>query len=191
MPTPGYVFKDSGTTPPAVDRHAEKKFPQQPAQLGPQTHSHVDPHTYAQFRPETNAQPVQTSTQHDQMIAPNGSRPLTPENTVSTADPALKDKAYAIVEDATQTLRKNFAADSQELAHENHEIKGAIQTHRDGESNAGVRDIGWHKPTVEVPDPLIGGLPNGRLWAMIRRFNKVREHIWVSNCYSVRVLTLL
>lgn len=36
-----------------------------------------------------------------------------------------------------------------------------------------TRDLGWHRPVVEMPDPLIEGVSNGKLFSMIRRFNNV------------------
>jgi hypothetical protein len=35
-----------------------------------------------------------------------------------------------------------------------------------------VTDIGWHRDTALIPDPLISGTPNGTLFTYIRRFNK-------------------
>ncbi|KAJ5567070.1 hypothetical protein N7535_006376 [Penicillium sp. DV-2018c] len=90
-------------------------------------------------------------------------------STVST----LQDQAYALLEGPAEVLKKNLAADSHELAHEIPEVRGAIQTNNPTNSEAEpVRDIGWHKANVEIPDPLIGGYTNGELFSIIRRFNK-------------------
>jgi hypothetical protein len=80
--------------------------------------------------------------------------------------------ANPTVRETSEKLREELAADSHELAHKDYGIQGAVQKH-EGVLLNGIRDIGWHRPTIEIPDPLIGGLPNGRLFSMIRRFNKV------------------
>ena len=86
----------------------------------------------------------------------------------------LQDQAHALVEGPAAILRKDLNADSHELAHQVPEVRGAVQTAQPSSSNAGVvRDIGWHKANVEIPDPLIGGYTNGELFQFIRRFNKV------------------
>lgn len=90
----------------------------------------------------------------------------------TTETAKLKVLSNPSLQDTSQRLREEFAADSHELAHKDYGIRGAVQR-RDGIPLNGVRDIGWHRPTLEIPDPLIGGLPNGRLFSMIRRFNKV------------------
>lgn len=36
-----------------------------------------------------------------------------------------------------------------------------------------VKDLGWHEKEEQVPNPLVGGLPNEELWTLVRRFNKV------------------
>ncbi len=78
-----------------------------------------------------------------------------------------------VIQQQAAVVTKHFTADSHDLAHDL-AIKGAVQLHGDGNpTSGGVRDIGWHKPNVEIPDPLIEGLSNGQLFAMIRRFNKV------------------
>lgn len=86
----------------------------------------------------------------------------------------LHDQPYALVEGAVEALRKDFNADSHELASKVPGVRGAVQTGFHSGSNAEVpRDIGWHKADVEIPDPLIGGYTNGELFAFIRLFNKV------------------
>jgi hypothetical protein len=96
---------------------------------------------------------------------------LTMHDTTKTAK--MKILSNPTVQDTTEELRQNFAADSHEMAHKDYGIQGAIQTSQEAPVS-GVRDIGWHRPVIEIPDPFIGGLPNGRLFSLIRRFNKVR-----------------
>jgi hypothetical protein len=60
--------------------------------------------------------------------------------------------------------------DSHELANADHEEKGAAQVDH-GQTE--VRDLGWNENTSEIPNPVVGGLPNEELWTLIRRFNKV------------------
>lgn len=79
-----------------------------------------------------------------------------------------------IVQEKAAIIQKELSPDSHELAQRSPTFSGAVQKHFDGENPDIVRDIGWHKPIVEIPDPLIGGLSNGKLFALIRRFNKVR-----------------
>lgn len=79
-----------------------------------------------------------------------------------------------IVREHANNLEKHLMADSHELAHDA-SIKGAVQSHGlPGQTNGQTRDIGWHKANADIPDPLIEGFSNGQLFAMIRRFNKVR-----------------
>ncbi len=40
-----------------------------------------------------------------------------------------------------------------------------------------VKDLGWHEKEIEVPNPLVGGLPNEELWTLVRRFNKQMYHV--------------
>lgn len=97
------------------------------------------------------------------------------DNNPPTMMATLQDQAYALVEGPAKILREDLNADSHDLAYEVQEVRGAIQTEHSNGSNAEVvRNIGWHKANVEVPDPLIGGYANGELFAFIRRFNKVR-----------------
>ncbi|PVH73443.1 hypothetical protein DL98DRAFT_469265 [Cadophora sp. DSE1049] len=92
------------------------------------------------------------------------------------------------IQEQSGTITKHFTADSHELSRAS-EIEGALQDHKaqiDGE----VRDIGWHKANVEIPDPLIGGLSNGQLFAMIRRFNKDVFAVKAVSPYVARGLDL-
>jgi len=74
------------------------------------------------------------------------------------------------IQGTSNIVTKGFIADSHDLAHDT-EIEGALRDHN-AKVNGGTRDIGWHKPNLEIPDPLIEGITNGQLFAMIRRFNK-------------------
>jgi hypothetical protein len=71
-----------------------------------------------------------------------------------------------IAEEAPQ----EHPTDSHELANADHEEKGAAQVDH-GQTE--VRDLGWNEHPIDVPTPLVGGLPNEELWTLIRRFNKV------------------
>lgn len=67
-------------------------------------------------------------------------------------------------------VTEDIPTDSHALATAKPEEKGCAQVnHGDPE----VRDLGWHKESTEVPNPLVGGLPNEELWTLVRRFNKV------------------
>lgn len=155
MSGPGYVFKDSGLTPPA-DEHLEKPFPKQPVQNG------KDINQYNQ-RAEKDF--------HSENLSQNGTTVSNSYSSKLPASIAHLDPTPAIQE-KTAALANDLSPDSHELAQKPADIKGAVQT---DPPNEFIRDIGWHKPTVEIPDPLIGGLPNGRLFSLIRRFNKVRR----------------
>ncbi|TGO53672.1 hypothetical protein BOTNAR_0289g00120 [Botryotinia narcissicola] len=83
----------------------------------------------------------------------------------------LKAMTNLTVQDITKQVWENFSADRHEIARKNYGIRGAMQQHN-GSPVDNIRDIGWHRPSTEIPDPLLGGLPNGRLFSLIRRFNK-------------------
>ncbi|KAB5518140.1 hypothetical protein GE09DRAFT_978386 [Coniochaeta sp. 2T2.1] len=103
---------------------------------------------------------------------------------VVTREPTLTEKARAVVDEkteplrarineATQGLQKELNPDSHELARENPAIRGAVTEHgAAGMDGRAITDIGWHKDTALIPDPLIRGIPNGDLFSYIRRFNK-------------------
>ncbi|KAK2623524.1 hypothetical protein QTJ16_007078 [Diplocarpon rosae] len=77
-----------------------------------------------------------------------------------------------VLQEHADAITKSFAAGSHELA-QDPTVEGAVQCYDQYASKSvGVRDIGWHKPNAELPDPLIAGLSNGQLFALIRRFNK-------------------
>jgi hypothetical protein len=56
------------------------------------------------------------------------------------------------------------------LANAEHKVKGVAQFEH---GHTEVRDLGWNEDPVDVPVPLVEGLPNEELWTLIRRFNHV------------------
>ena len=60
---------------------------------------------------------------------------------------------------------------SHALAEADHDEKGAAQ---EGHFSHEVKDLGWNEHPKDVPNPMIGGLPNEELWLLVRRFNKVK-----------------
>ncbi|EME41245.1 hypothetical protein DOTSEDRAFT_73607 [Dothistroma septosporum NZE10] len=54
-----------------------------------------------------------------------------------------------------------------------HEEKGAAQVAHDDE----VNDLGWTNHVDDIPNPLVGKLPNEELWVLVRRFNKQLYHV--------------
>ncbi|KAI9746212.1 MAG: hypothetical protein M1818_000893 [Claussenomyces sp. TS43310] len=64
--------------------------------------------------------------------------------------------------------------ESHVLANAEPEEKGAAQIDH-GETE--VKDLGWNEHPKDVPNPLVGGLPNAELWTLIRRFNKQMYHV--------------
>jgi hypothetical protein len=138
MSGPGYVFKDSGTTPPAMDETVANKEDPQHVWRGSQ--STVQPTSH-------------TSQEHLE-----------------------KDKGSGLIAETTKALHNHFEAGSHEMAQgvNLNTGEGAAQTYPTSENDNGTRNVGWHKRPEDIPDPLVFDIPNGRLWSMIRRFNKVR-----------------
>lgn len=152
MPTPGYVFKDSGTTPPAnedtLNSYMEEK---------PRDHSGYG----TANEPCQNGPPsISTDTSYTAE-----SRSTSANTTVG----GLQAKSASIAE----KVLKDLDPDGHDIARRSVEVGGAVQTHAGGTDYGETCDIGWHKSNDEIPDPLIGNLPNGQLFARIRRFNKV------------------
>ncbi|KAG4432446.1 hypothetical protein IFR05_012061 [Cadophora sp. M221] len=156
MSTPGRLPQHSGSliAPPFADD--EPRLESGNHQGQPKTSNEN-----GSFKPEVESF-------EDSLAAIADDQPLHPQGTGHQSLASL-DPIPAIWE-KSDVLTKGFIADSHDLAHD-YEIEGALQVH-DEETNGGVRDIGWHRPNVEIPDPLIGGISNGQLFAMIRRFNK-------------------
>jgi hypothetical protein len=115
----------------------------------------------------------------------------TPPTLASGIIQAGNEKLNDIV-NKEQELTMSFDADSHDLAHIDHEIKGEAQKQPILESGAELRDLGWHKNLPDMPEPLIGGITNENLFAMIRRFNKVRTRLTPFNkCVSFKAYTVV
>lgn len=155
MSGPGYVFKDSGMTPPAEEQ-LEKTLPPLPSSA---TNGRDDYNQHA----ETDFHSQQFSQNGTTTVPTSYSSKLPSSIAHLDPTPAIQEKTSAII--------KDLSPDSHELAQKPTAIVGAVQ---EDAPEAFVRDIGWHKSTDDIPDPLIGGLPNGKLFSLIRRFNKVR-----------------
>lgn len=96
------------------------------------------------------------------------------DNNSSTPVGTFRDQANALMRGPAEALRKELNGDSHELISKEPEVRGAVQGEYHVRSDTDVvRDIGWHKASIDVPDPLIGGYTNGDLFEFIRRFNKV------------------
>ncbi|KAL5325623.1 hypothetical protein ACEPPN_006751 [Leptodophora sp. 'Broadleaf-Isolate-01'] len=125
-----------------------------------------------QDQPKTSNEPEHYNPEverfEDSLAAIADDQPLHP---IGTAQQTLANlNPIPAIREKSDIITKSFIADSHDLAH-GFEIEGALQVH-DEQTNGGVKDIGWHKPNVEIPDPLIDGITNGHLFTMIRRFNK-------------------
>ena len=123
MPTPGYVFRDGGATPPLDGRT-----------------------TAVETHPELSR--------------------VTPRSVAATHGPLAQK-----------------SSESHALATENHDLQGAAQ---EAGKEARVTNLGWQANAKDVAT-LVGGLPNEKLWTLIRRFNKV---CWMPTCGKV-ILTIL
>jgi len=66
--------------------------------------------------------------------------------------------------------KEEMPTDSHDLANADHDEKGAAQLDHE---QTEVKDLGWNEHHTDVPNPLVGGLPNEELWTLVRRFNKV------------------
>jgi hypothetical protein len=88
-------------------------------------------------------------------------------------DPALASPQTEAVNapEIVEAAPEEQPTDSHELANADHEEKGAAQVDH-GQTE--VRDLGWNEKPDDVPNPVVGGLPNEELWTLIRRFNKVQ-----------------
>ncbi|KAK0124803.1 hypothetical protein ONS96_008684 [Cadophora gregata f. sp. sojae] len=138
-----------------------------------------EPNEYDPFKPETeNFQDALGAIADDQPLRANARV----QETVAKLNPV------PAIQQQSSVITEHFTADSHDLARGS-EIEGALQSH-DGQINGMVRDIGWHKTNNEIPDPLIGGLLNGQLFAMIRRFNKDVFSVEAVSPYVARGLDL-
>lgn len=89
-------------------------------------------------------------------------------------DEQLKDERPEIVHGYTdeQPTASHQLAD--EAAERPTEEKGFAEVnHGDVE----VKNLGWNETAAQVPSPLVGGLGNEELWALIRRFDKQIFHV--------------
>ncbi|CAK3823207.1 Succinate--hydroxymethylglutarate -transferase [Lecanosticta acicola] len=73
----------------------------------------------------------------------------------------------------TATSLQQKPTDSHALATADHDEKGAAQQ---GHSREG-KDLGWTEDVDNIPNPLVGGMPNDELWVLVRRFNKQMYHV--------------
>ena len=73
---------------------------------------------------------------------------------------------------AALTSTEQPPTDSHALATTNRQDESAIPV-QGGED---VIDLGWNVEPNKVTSPLIGGIDNGDLWTLTRRFNKVSLH---------------
>jgi hypothetical protein len=83
-----------------------------------------------------------------------------PDNPELVTDPEKSEKANALADEATL---------SHSLAVMEHDEIGHAQEQHDEM----VQNLGWHEQDDNIPNPLVGGLPNEELWLLLRRFNKV------------------
>lgn len=155
MSEAGYIFQESRLTPPAA--------------AAPVADPILNHEVIFEKEMNGHAGEKRDSEDQDEAIAlyPHTDSPPDTKNTVRF-DPT------PTFYETTELLRQEFSPDSHELAHRDTGLTGAVLTHYDEELPETTRDIGWHKANLEIPDPLIGDLPNSKLFSMIRRFNKVR-----------------
>ena len=85
-----------------------------------------------------------------------------PDSTEIVTDPDKHEDSQALADEPTA---------SHALAVADHDEKGHVQD-ADGD---GIQDLGWHESDTNIPNPLIGRVPNEELWLLIRRFNKVMK----------------
>lgn len=183
----GSVTKDSGTTPPAIAEESIAWDHSKPAILSktqpdlPRTDQNLTPTTCQTILPHVDID------HSDPVFSRETVKPL--NETTQTVDTSIHDditpglidtnreRINRKLIDIKEGLTKSFAADSHDLAFGDHEVKGEAQKQPIIESGAQVRDLGWHKNIADMPGTLIGGVTNENLFAMIRRFNKVRNSI--------------
>ena len=93
-------------------------------------------------------------------------------NTTPVQRPVQTPRAPQLDEDPelVEAAEEELPTDSHALANADHDEKGVAQIDH---GQTGVRDLGWNEKPVDVPTPLVGGLPNEELWTLVRRFNKV------------------
>ena len=96
-----------------------------------------------------------------------------PDNPELVTDPEGGEKSNALADGAS--LSHSLATKK-----EHDEIGRAQEQHDEL-----VQNLGWHEKDDNIPDFLVGGLPNEELWLLLRRFNKVPQS---TNSYSQTVV---
>ncbi|KAF8470718.1 hypothetical protein BDZ91DRAFT_847019 [Kalaharituber pfeilii] len=104
-------------------------------------------------------------------IDPVNPTPLTTSN-APTASHALATSA------AKPQLREGEEVGAAQLVSPStsNVIHNEADASADGTSD-GMVDLGWYSPLEQVPEPLVGGVPNTTLWMLIRRFDKQIQHV--------------
>jgi hypothetical protein len=86
-----------------------------------------------------------------------------PGNMQTMTDPDREEKHTSLADQPTV---------SHALATSDHKDKGVAQQNYE----ESVVDLGWKAAKEDVPEPLVGRLPNEELWVLVRRFNKVQSY---------------
>ncbi|KAK4619788.1 hypothetical protein CLAFUW4_10851 [Fulvia fulva] len=87
-----------------------------------------------------------------------------PDNMDPVTNPDKEETSHSLTQEPTE---------SHALAMADHDDKGAAQLAHSDE----VKDLGWLDHVDEIPNPLIGKMPNDELWVLVRRFNKQMYHV--------------
>ena len=85
-----------------------------------------------------------------------------PDNFEIVTNPEKQETSASLADEPTM---------SHALAVADHDEKGHVQQVQE----EGIQDLGWHEDDENVPNPLVGGVPNEELWLLLRRFNKVLQ----------------
>ncbi len=111
--------------------------------------------------------------QHQLNHQPGATPVMDTKETATTTSPS-NSVASTMVTPTSSASASNAPSESHALAAGEHEEVGHVQKgHEEGE----VRDMGWNDHPKDVPQPLVGGLPNEELWTLVRRFNKQMYHV--------------
>ena len=115
--------------------------------------------------------------QHQLNHQPGATPVMETKETATTTSPS-NSVASTMVTPTSSASASNAPSESHALAAGEHEEVGHVQKgHEEGE----VRDMGWNDHPKDVPQPLVGGLPNEELWTLVRRFNKQMYHVKATN----------
>ncbi|KAK0513106.1 hypothetical protein JMJ35_004092 [Cladonia borealis] len=107
-----------------------------------------------------------------------GATPVMETKDTATITSPSNSVASTMVTPTSSASASNAPSESHALAAGEHEEIGHVQKgHEEGE----VRDMGWNDHPKDVPQPLVGGLPNEELWTLVRRFNKQMYHVKATN----------